>query len=84
MPGGAVGRAQADPVLAHLREWIPRLGEDSSDEAQRLRERLCEIESVVGLVDSMAASFLQGGLVQKLGLRAVVAAAHRRRKRDSA
>jgi len=35
----------------------------------------------VSLVDAMAGSFLQGGLVQKLGLKAVLAAAASRRKR---
>lgn len=76
-------RREWDPVLTHLREWIPRLESDASDEARDLRERLREIESVVALVDSMASSFLQGGLVQKLGLKAVVAAARRRRRRAS-
>jgi DNA-binding transcriptional regulator GbsR (MarR family) len=72
-------RREWDPLLAHLREWIPRLEAERSNEAAVFRERLKEIEALVALADSMAESFLKGGLVQNLGLRVLVAAAGRKR-----
>jgi DNA-binding transcriptional regulator GbsR (MarR family) len=76
-------RREWDPLLAHLREWIPRLEAERSNEAVVFRERLKEIEALVALADSMAESFLKGGLVQNLGLRVLVAAANRQRARRS-
>ncbi len=74
-------RREWDPLLQDLPRWIERLDAERGSEAKALAERLREIHSVVSLVDSMAGSFLQGGLVQKLGLKAVLAAAAARRKR---
>ena len=72
-------RREWDPLLAHLREWIPRLAAERSAEAAVFRERLKAIEALVGMADSMAESFLKGGMVQKLGLKVLVAAAGRKR-----
>jgi DNA-binding transcriptional regulator GbsR (MarR family) len=70
-------RREWDPILEHLREWIPRLEEQRSAEAAVFRARLEAIESIVALADSMAESFLGGGIVQRLGLRALTGAAQR-------
>ena len=72
-------RREWDPILAHLREWIPKLESERSAEAAVFRERLKSIEALVGMADSMAESFLKGGLVQRLGLKVLVAAAHKQR-----
>jgi DNA-binding transcriptional regulator GbsR (MarR family) len=72
-------RREWDPILEHLREWIPALEADRSEEALVFRERLESIESLVGTADAMARSFLGGGMVQRLGLKALVAAAKRRK-----
>src|SRR5262245_607425 len=74
-------RREWDPLLQELPRWIGRLDGERGSEAKALAERLREIHSIVSLVDSMAGSFLQGGFVQKLGLKAVLAAAAARRKR---
>jgi DNA-binding transcriptional regulator GbsR (MarR family) len=62
-------RREWDPVLEHLRAWIPELASDRSREAQVFRERLEALEALVATVDSMAESFLKGGVVQSLGLK---------------
>ena len=77
-------RREWDPILSHLREWIPRLEADRSAEAAVLRERLREIEALVALADTMAETFLEGGLLQGLGLKLLVARAGRKHKRTSA
>ncbi len=74
-------RREWDPILARLRAWIPRLEGERSVEVQVFRERLRAIEALVGMADSMAESFLAGGLVQRLGLKALVGAAQRKSKR---
>jgi DNA-binding transcriptional regulator GbsR (MarR family) len=73
-------RREWDPLLDHLREWIPRLESERSAEAAVFRERLEEIEALVAMADSMAESFLKGGLVQKLGLKVLVASAGRKKR----
>ncbi|MBM3977912.1 MAG: MarR family transcriptional regulator [Planctomycetes bacterium] len=75
-------RLEWDPLLSNLREWGTRLERERSSEAVVMRERLASIESLVGLADSMAESFLKGGMVQKLGLKMLVGAANARRKRE--
>jgi DNA-binding transcriptional regulator GbsR (MarR family) len=77
-------RREWDPLLERLRGWIGDLEGERSAEAQVFRERLRSIEALVGMADSMAESFLKGGLVQKLGLKVLVASAHRRRGRKDA
>ncbi|MSR62467.1 MAG: hypothetical protein EXS08_08480 [Planctomycetes bacterium] len=72
-------RREWDPLLARLRGWIGELDGQRSAEAEVFRERLRSIEALVGMADAMAESFLKGGLVQKLGLKVLVASAQRRR-----
>jgi len=74
-------RREWDPILEHLREWIPRLEAEKSAEAQVFRERLKSIEGLVGLADSMAESFLKGGMVQSVGLKMLVANASKKNAR---
>lgn len=76
-------RREWDPILEHLREWIPKLEAERSAEAQVFRDRLKSIEALVGMADSMAESFLKGGLVQSLGLKVLVAAASKKSGRKS-
>lgn len=71
-------RREWDPILHHLRDWIPKLAADRSASAATFRARLQSIESLVGVIDSIAESFLKGGMVQRLGLKVLVAAANRR------
>jgi len=73
-------RREWDPLLDHLREWIPRLEAERSAEAAVFRERLAGIEALVSMADSMAESFLKGGLVQKIGLKVLVASAGKKKR----
>lgn len=68
-------RREWDPILAGVRDWIPRLESASSAEATVLRERLEAIEACVGMADAMAQRFLEGGMLSELGLRTITAAA---------
>ena len=63
--------------LARSRQHVVVMTERSA-EAQVFRGRLKSIESLVAMVDSMAESFLKGGMVQKLGLKVLVASAARK------
>jgi len=74
-------RREWDPLLARLRAWIAELDGQRSAEAELFRERLRSIEALVAMADSMAESFLKGGMVPKLGLKFLVASARRRRGR---
>jgi hypothetical protein len=74
-------RREWDPVLEHLREWIPKLESERSADAAVLRERLKSMEALVALADSMAGSFLEGGLVETVGLKMLVANARSRSRR---
>ncbi len=74
-------RREWDPMLERLREWIPKLEAERSADAQVFRDRLKAIESLVAMVDSMAESFLKGGMVKSLGLKVLVAAASRKSAR---
>jgi DNA-binding transcriptional regulator GbsR (MarR family) len=67
-------RREWDPVLEHLREWIPQLEEEDSDEAGIFRQRLQSLERLVTLADSMVEMFLKGGVVSKVGLNLLVKA----------
>lgn len=67
-------RREWDPVLEHLREWIPRLEEEESPEAEIFRSRLESLEALVALADSMVEVFLRGGMVGKVGLKLLVKA----------
>lgn len=68
-------RREWDPILERLRQWIPRLERERGAEAEVFRRRLEEIEAVVALADRFAESFLKGGIVRQLGLKALIAAA---------
>jgi DNA-binding transcriptional regulator GbsR (MarR family) len=68
-------RREWDPILERLREWIPRLQTQRGAEAAAFRRRLEEIEAIVALADRVAESFLKGGAVRALGLKALIAAA---------
>ena len=76
-------RREWDPMLERLREWIPKLESERSAEAQVFHDRLKGIESLVGMVDSMAESFLKGGVVNSLGLKVLVAAANKKSAKRS-
>jgi DNA-binding transcriptional regulator GbsR (MarR family) len=76
-------RREWDPILERLREWIPRLESERSAEAQVFRDRLNGIESLVGMVDSMADSFLKGGMLPSLGLKYLVANARKKNAKRS-
>ncbi len=73
-------RREWDPILDNVHQWQASLRGLRGKEATHLRGRLSDIEGVIGLVDSMAEAFLKGGIVPKLGLKAMVAAANRHRK----
>lgn len=67
-------RREWDPVLEHLREWIPQLEREDSAEADIFRQRLQSLESLVALADNMVEMFLKGGIVSKVGLGLLVKA----------
>jgi DNA-binding transcriptional regulator GbsR (MarR family) len=71
-------RREWDPMLERLREWIPALEAERSAEAQAFRDRLKAIEALVAMADSMAESFLKGGMLQQLGLKMLVAKARKK------
>ena len=74
-------RREWDPLLSHLQDWIPALDGLKSSDAQAFRDRLKDIEAIVGLADSMAEDFLKGGVLQRLGLKAMVNRARKRAAR---
>jgi len=74
-------RREWDPLLESLAHWRSTLSKDRSRPVAELRRRLSELEGVVSLADRAATSFLKGGLLPRLGLRAMVATAGRRRDR---
>jgi len=76
-------RREWDPILEKLREWIPKLEAERSAEAQIFRDRLNAIESLVGMVDSMADSFLKGSMLPSLGLKYLVASARKKSAKRS-
>jgi hypothetical protein len=76
-------RREWDPILERLREWIPKLEAERSADAQIFGERLNGIESLVGMVDSMADSFLKGGMLPSLGLKYLVASARKKSAKRS-
>jgi DNA-binding transcriptional regulator GbsR (MarR family) len=76
-------RREWDPILERLREWIPKLEAERSADAQIFRDRLNGIESLVGMVDSMADSFLKGGMLPSLGLKYLVASARKKSAKRS-
>ncbi len=75
-------RREWDPILESLREWIPELEKDPSNDAAIFRQRLASIEAMIGVMDSMVEVFLKGGLVGKVGLKLLVDAARNERNRS--
>lgn len=73
-------RREWDPMLARLGDWIPELRKQRDDEAAVFRDRLESIQALVSVADSMADDFLRGGIVQKLGLKLLVAKARRKQR----
>ncbi len=76
-------RREWDPILEHLREWIPKLESERSADAAVFRERLKSMEALVALADSMAGSFLEGGLVETVGLKMLIASSRGRLRRGN-
>ncbi len=72
-------RREWDPMLERLRAWRERLARDRSREGALLCARLGEVEAVVSWIDGLADAFLKGGIVPRLGLKALAAVARRRR-----
>ena len=80
-------RREWDPILESIGGWHDALARDGSAEAAHLRARLETIEGAVAMVESLAERFLQGGIVQRVTLTALVSrakSAGRRRKGRSA
>ncbi|MEM9598699.1 MAG: hypothetical protein AAGD06_30815, partial [Acidobacteriota bacterium] len=75
-------RREWDPVLEHLREWIPRLEAEDSPEAAIFRQRLKSIEALVALADSMVETFLKGGFLGRVGLKMLVNASRPEKNRS--
>ena len=73
-------RREWDPLLQSVRSWRASLRGERSREAAVLRERLAEVEGLVALVDGLAESFLRGGALPRLGLKALAKAARRKHK----
>lgn len=65
-------RREWDPVLEGLRAWIPRLEAAHAAEAKVFEERLRALEGLLGVADSLIESFLEGGLLGRLGLKLLV------------
>jgi DNA-binding transcriptional regulator GbsR (MarR family) len=74
-------RREWDPLLERLAEWLPELVDERGADVEAFRSRLTQIRAVIALADGLAKSFLDGGIVQQLGLKALVAAAGRAGKR---
>ena len=72
-------RREWDPLLEHLRAWIPRLENERTPEAAVFRERLRAVEAFLGRADGMAKTFLEGGPLAQLALAALVGPAPPRR-----
>ena len=70
-------RREWDPILENLREWIPQLEQDPTEESAVFAERLRAMEELVGLGDSIVERFLSGGTVSNLGLKLLVSASRR-------
>ena len=72
-------RREWNPILESVRDWQTELARDRSTDARTFRSRLTEIEGLMALVDSTAETFLEGGLIPRLGLKALVKGARRKR-----
>jgi DNA-binding transcriptional regulator GbsR (MarR family) len=72
-------RREWDPILENVRDWREELKRERSSEAREFRARLGEIEGLIATVDSMADSFFKGGIVSRLGLKALIQSSKRKR-----
>lgn len=54
-------RREWDPIAKNLREWLPALQAENTDQAAVLRQRLQAMAALVGLADSAVEGFLRGG-----------------------
>jgi DNA-binding transcriptional regulator GbsR (MarR family) len=70
-----------DPLLAQLDRWLDALESNDAAGVAEVRTRLERIRGVVGAVDRMAETFLQGGALGALGLKALVRASRSGRRR---
>jgi DNA-binding transcriptional regulator GbsR (MarR family) len=73
-------RREWDPILDNIREWQTTLAGDSSRDARQLQARLDTIAGVISLVESFADRFLRGGIVPRVGLKALVRGTNRARR----
>jgi DNA-binding transcriptional regulator GbsR (MarR family) len=76
-------RREWDPVLEHLRTWIPRLENERTPEAAVFRERLRAVEAFLGRSDELARAFLEGGALSHLALAVLVGAASPPRPKET-
>ncbi len=74
-------RREWNPIAEAVGGWNAELVGDRSADASALRSRLAELEGLMGLIDSTAATFLDGGLIPRLGLKALVKSARSLRSR---
>lgn len=68
-------RREWDPILDSLRQWIPRLESDTSEEATVFRQRLVALEELLATAGALVEGFLRDGLVGRLGLKLLVRSA---------
>ena len=76
-------RREWDPLLESLAGWRADLANQRGGESEALRKRLEDVEAVVGLVDSMATTFLEGGTLQRLGMKALLQSARKKRSKKT-
>lgn len=67
-----------DPILENLGTWLPRLTEESGEDAEFLVQRLQAVGELVQIADSLVDRLLKGGTVSNFGLKVLVAGATRR------
>ena len=70
-----------DPLLAQLDQGLDTLENDHALGVAEVRTRLERVRGVIGAVDRMADTFLAGGALGTLGLKALVRASRSRRRR---
>lgn len=74
-------RREWDPILSRLHEWIPELEKGRGPESREFASRLKSIEALISLADSMAESFLKGGVVKNIGLDLLVRQAKKKNQK---
>lgn len=76
-------RREWDPMIESVRRWSGELAGDRSADGRALRKRLADIEGLMNLVDASAETFLKGGWVPRLGLKALVKGARAKAARKT-